>query len=268
MESIFRGALAPKVDKRDYKVAAPIQGFPTSFKLNNLPRVKSQGNVCSCVAHATSTILEYFNIQEQGDRRQLSTDFIYGMQGVLFDRLDKGMYLRDACKIVNKYGDCYDSTIPSNTEQPRCTKLLKEILTDEIYEEASPMRVQSYALCASESAIKHALMNYGPVLASIRWYDKYSIKNDVITMNTKSNYGHHAIVIYGWDERGWLCRNSWGASWNLNGNFVYPFSDKIREAWSFVDATNSDIIVPNRNKFLDFFYKLFNIIINFFRGRK
>jgi hypothetical protein len=52
------------------------------------------------VAHATSSILEYFNYKEIQDSRQLSTDFIYGMQGIKFNRLEKGMYLRDACKIA------------------------------------------------------------------------------------------------------------------------------------------------------------------------
>ena len=269
MENLIFGALAPKIDLRDYKVsaAAGIQ-FPESFALEDLPKVKNQGTVSSCVAHAASTILEYFNRREIQDSRQLSTDFIYGMQGIEFNRLEKGMYLRDACKIVQSYGDCYDVTIPSNTEQPRCTKLLQEILTDEIYQEASNMRIESYARCSSDDDIKYALMNYGPVLASIKWYKKYDIdKNEVIHMNTKSSLSHHAIVIYGWNEYGWLCRNSWGRTWNGNGNFVYPYDSKLNEAWSFVDAKNSDIKKPIRNRFIDFCYKVLNLVINFFKGR-
>lgn len=269
MELMVTGALAPKVDTRDYKIKAGKEGFPASFELTNLPPVKNQGNVSSCVAHATASILEYFNRVENNIQTELSTDFIYGMQGVKFNRLDSGMYLRDACKIVHQYGDCYDSTIPSNTEQPRCTKLLHEILTDEIYDEAKPMRIQSYALCKNDSAIKYALMNYGPVLASIKWYDKYTVdSNKIITFNTKTDWGGHAIMVYGWNEHGWLCQNSWGASWKGNGKFVLPYETKFREAWSFVDAENDDIIKPPRGKFFDFCYKIINTIINFFRGRK
>ena len=270
MEQIFRGALAPQTDVRDYKVAAAAgEEFPARFELLNLPRVKNQGNVSSCVAHATATILEYFNRKEIKDSRQLSTDFIYGMQGIAFNRIDGGMYLRDACKIALDYGDCYDVTIPSNTEQPRCSRMLKEVLTDDIYTEARNMRIASYAQCTSEKAMKHALMNYGPLLVSIKWYDKYKLDdNKVITFDTKKNWGGHAVMVYGWNEHGWLCQNSWGKTWEGNGKFVFPYSNKFREAWSFVDAENSDVIKPRRGKFIDFCYKIINTIINFFKGRK
>jgi hypothetical protein len=43
-----------------------------------------------------STILEYF---DKG-RNNLSTNFIYGLQKELCSNETKGMYLRDACKIV------------------------------------------------------------------------------------------------------------------------------------------------------------------------
>ena len=270
MSQLFRGAFTPQIDLRDYKVrAAAGQKFPSQFVLTDLPKVKNQGSVSSCVAHATSSILEYLNQKEIGDTRELSTDFIYGMQGIAYNRLEDGMYLRDACKIVHTYGDCYESTIPGNTEQPKCTKVLKAILTDKIYKEARITRVQSYARCTGESAIKYALMNYGPVLVSIKWYDEYSLdKNKIIKFNTKTNWGGHAVMVYGWNEHGWLCQNSWGRFWGSGGRFIFPFDLKFREAWSFVDAKNSDIVKPYRGKFIDFCYKIINTIINFFKSKK
>jgi hypothetical protein len=38
------------------------------------------------------------------------------MQGIEFNRKASGMYLRDACKIVKKYGDAKESSIKGNTE--------------------------------------------------------------------------------------------------------------------------------------------------------
>ena len=74
-----RGALPPKTDLRDYKVAAANTQFPERFSVPFLPDVKNQKNVGSCVAHATSSVLEYFNKMETGENIPLSTDFIYGM---------------------------------------------------------------------------------------------------------------------------------------------------------------------------------------------
>ena len=263
---MFYGALEPKVDVRDYKIAAAGAEYPKVWQVDFLPSVKNQKSVGSCVAHATSSILEYFNQQETGEYKKLSTDFIYGMQGVKLNRAKPGMYLRDACKIVKEYGDCLKDTISTNTEQPKCTDMLNEVLNEDIYKEAKIYQVLSYASCKTEKEIKHALINYGPVLASMRWYDKNKVNGEIIEMDKTSDYGSHAIMIYGWNEKGWLCQNSWGKTWNNDGRFIIPYEDKLNEAWSFVDATNTDIKKPKRNNWLDIGYKIINMVINFFKS--
>ena len=74
----FLGALKPKADVRDYKVAAGAE-YPKTHLCENLPPVKNQRSVSSCVAHATSSVLETFNKTETGYHTPLSTNFIYGM---------------------------------------------------------------------------------------------------------------------------------------------------------------------------------------------
>ena len=262
-----KGALPPQTDLRDYTIAAMTTTYPNTFALSPLPAVKNQGAVGSCVAHTASEILEYFNQLETGKYTRLSTDFIYGMQGIEFNRLESGMYLRDACKIVNKYGDCKYSTINTNTEQPKCTRALAEVLSDEIYDEAENQRVLSYARCNTDDAIKHALMNYGPVLGSTKWHDKNHFEGKIVRFDKSSEGGYHAIMIYGWNKDGWLCQNSWGKNWQGDGRFVLPFGD-VREAWSFVDAENDDVNKPKQNFIFDIFYKLINAIINYLKGRE
>ena len=262
------GALKPKVDKRDYRIAAAAVEYPDSYLCENLPPVKNQHNVSSCVAHATSTVLEAFNKTETGRFVSLSTNFIYGMQGVAYNRLEGGMYLRDACKIVKEYGDATEHSVGGNTEQPKCTEWLKETLNDNVYDEARNYRVQSYARCYTANDIKHALINYGPVLASIKWYNKCKFDGKIINFDKTSDYGYHAIMICGWDENGWICQNSWGRTWNGDGKFIYPFDEKFAEAWSFVDAKNTDVVVPMKKQWMDVIYKAINFIINLFRSSR
>ena len=264
----FFGALKPKVDTRDYRLRAAATEYPESYLCENLPPVKNQRSVSSCVAHATAAILEVFNKTETGKFIPLSTNFIYGMQGVAFGRLEGGMYLRDACKIVKDYGDASEPAIGGNTEQPKCTEWLKEQLTDEIYNEAKNYRIASYAKCKSANDLKHALMNYGPVLGSIKWYNKYTSKDKVITFNKNVDHGYHAIMICGWNEKGWICQNSWGRTWNGDGIFIYPFEEQFTELWSFVDAENDDVIIPKNNSWLNYIYKLINYIINLIKGKR
>ena len=258
----FFGALKPKVDTRDYRLRAGASEFPETYSCENLPPVKNQRSVSSCVAHATAAILEMFNKTETGKFIPLSTNFIYGMQGVAFGRLESGMYLRDACKIVKEYGNATEASIGGNIEQPKCTEWLKEKLNDNVYEEAQNYKVASYAKCKTINDIKHALINYGPVLGSIKWYNKYTLKDKIITFDKNVDYGYHAIMICGWNKNGWICQNSWGRNWNGDGKFIYPHTEKFGEAWSFVDAENNDIIIPKNNHWLNYIYKLINYIIN------
>lgn len=271
MTNLVFGARPPKTDLRDYKIKAKVAEVidVKKFELEDLPLVKNQRSICSCTAHSSSSILEWFNNKEIKKYRELSTGFIYGMQGIEFDDMGKGMHLRDACKIVQKYGDCLVETVPYNIEMPECCNRLKAELNEDIYKESAIHKVESYAKCETEETIKYALMNYSPVLMSVRWYSKYNMSdNNIIEFDTTSKKGCHAIMVYGFNEDGWLCQNSWGDKWGNNGRFILPYKYGFIEAWSFVDARNSDIHRPKRNFILDFIYKIFNYIINLFEKIK
>lgn len=260
----YYGAKLPKTDLRDYK----IKSKPTNVaacEFTHLPQAKNQLTVSSCTAHAISSILEWFYEQETGEYQELSTGFIYGMQAIIANRLSKGMHLRDACKVVQKYGDCLFETMPYNIEMPDCYERLKTILNDEVYKEASISKVESYAKCETDEDVKYALIKYSPVLMSIKWYNKYKLDDNVIHFDTTSGRGCHAIMVYGFNEKGWLCQNSWGKNWGNDGRFILPYEYGFVEAWSFVDSKNNDIYKPKQNKFLNVIYKLINYIINLFR---
>lgn len=261
------GVRLPKVDLRDYKIKAGSTNV-TNFELEHLPKIKNQKAINSCAAHSSSSILEWFNNKETGEYRQLSTGFIYGMQGVAFNRLKSGMYLRDVCKIVQKYGDCLLDTIPYNVEMPECYERLKDDLNEDVYNEALTCKVESYAKCTTNNAVKYALMNYSPVLMSVRWHDRYKFRDkNVLDFDTTRDYGYHAVMVYGFNENGWLCQNSWGESWGNDGRFILPYEHGFREAWSFVDADNDDVHKPKQNKILNFIYKICNFIINLFKKK-
>jgi hypothetical protein len=70
------------------------------------------------VAHATSSILEYYDMLDGSTNRKLSTNFIYGLEKKLFGNDSKGMYLRNACEIVKDYGCPEESFCAGNKEVP------------------------------------------------------------------------------------------------------------------------------------------------------
>ena len=256
-------------DLRDYKLKAGTATLPEEYVCDFKASVKNQWSVSSCVAHATSSILEH----HAGGKYELSTNFIYGIQKKLYNHDGKGMYLRDACKIAVNYGDMLLDDCPGNTEVPKCYSIAEKAFQDSTkIDRAKVFRTLKFYSCGTPYDIKQAIYNHGPVLASIKWFDSFKVdRNGTLIGDISGSYTNHAFVIYGYTKDGFWCQNSWGPLWGKNGRFFLPNTVKIVEARGFIDVENQDevdalgtLVEPKTNGFLDFFYKCFNAIINLF----
>lgn len=258
------GALPPKKDLRNYKVCAvESSALPSCYNLSEFysPKVKNQKNTASCVAHAISSVIEYYLYKEHDISDTMSTEWIYGSQRRFNGRTDPGMYMLDAVKILAKYGEVYDSSCTGNNEVTKCFDHVESINEDTV----TSFGISSYAACPSQLDMKYAIYNFGPIIASIKWYDSYYLnKIGQLIQNTESDYGYHCLYIYGWSEDGWLAQNSWGESFGNNGKFIIPFSIPIEEAYSLVDAEDKNIDIPksSNSSFFDILYKIFNVFLN------
>jgi len=229
------GCKKPQEDIRDYKIVCGAAQLPKSYKCStSLPRIKNQESVSSCVAHATSSILENYT----SNKIKLSTNFIYGMDGILTGKNDYGMYLVTACKIAKKYGDMTEEDCSGNSEVPTVTKIAKQVLKDyQKTQYALNFKIDSYYRCSTYNDVKYGIYNYGPVLGCIYWHGEYSFDKDVIKFNTKKDGGYHAIMIYGWNDIGWLVQNSWGTSFGNGGRCIIPYEYPLVEVRVLVDNT-------------------------------
>lgn len=264
------GCKLSKVDIRDYQISGKTTtNLPNTYEVPKLPNVKNQKSVNSCVAHATSSILEYYDMKDNSSH-ELSTNFIYGIQNKICGHDGEGMYLRDACKIVQEYGDPLEIECKGNTEVPEAWSIAETAFnTESVMKSANYFKIQSYFSCNSKDAIKNAIYKYGPVLGCVRWYHKYKTdKNGLLIPNMMGDAGYHAIMIYGWNEIGFLCQNSWGKSWGKDGRFILPYNVPVEEARALIDSSldidSSDIIIPKRGTLLDIIYKIINWILNRF----
>ena len=268
--NIARGCIPSGIDLRDYKIsAAGANLLPDSYICANIPMVKNQGSVSSCVAHAVSSILETFDALD-GSYHELSTNFIYGAEKSICGREGQGMLLRNACKIVKEYGTPPEVLCKGNDEVPKAYEIAEAALSNtEILGRAWYFHIDSYYNCNTVESTKKAIYKYGPVLACVKWYDDFKVKDGVLTSTLNGAYGYHAVMLYGWNEKGYLMQNSWGKDWGHNGRAVIPFDFPITEVKALVDSSmdidQSDIIIPKRNKFLDIVYHIINWILNLFR---
>ena len=263
-EDLVCGALFSKPDVRDYTAKTKLSDFPAEFELD-MPKVKHQGAISSCVAHALSTVVEYFNEKETGQYEEMSTGYIYGNRRLTLHK-GKGMYTRDAVGTVAKYGDVPNSYFPVNVEVPYAIEKF-EAEVDKIEPVGYHFKFAEYFKLKDELAIKTSIMENGQVFFSMHWFDDIKIKNGV--MQTKciktSKTGGHCMVIYGWNETGWKVQNSWGGLWGDNGNVIIPYNVPFKEAWGIKDADAASSLVlkkPFKTKAGEKIAKILNFTIS------
>ena len=259
--------LVSPYDVLDYKFTTAVSedAFPEVFELPGVS-VKNQGSTSSCVAHACSSIIEYHNTRQEGSDVVFSTEFIYGYRPFGY-YVGKGMFLRNALRTIQKIGDCPVADFKGNHEYKEAMSNVKA-KEEELKQLAYPHRISSYARVRTVADIKKALMDYGYVLVSMPWHVDYKLKDGVYTYSSKKKRGYHAVVIYGWNEKGWLVQNSWGKGWGRNGKFIVPFNFKWTEAWAILDnitSDNAELIKPAENWFIRTFSPIINYIVNIFR---
>ena len=259
------GALFSKPDVRDYVATTKMEEFPDEFELK-LPKVKNQGSVGSCVAHALSTVVEYFNKLESGKYTEMSTGYIYGNRRFTLYK-GSGMYTRDAIKTVSKYGDVPNANFPVNVEVPYAIEKFEQEV-DKIEDTGYFFKFHEYFKLNSEAAIKASLMENGPAIMTMYWFDDIKVVDGIMQTECKktAKTGGHCMVIYGWDETGWKVRNSWGRNWGNKGNVVIPYNVSMKEVWGIKDAAADSSLVlakPFNTEFGAWFAKVLNSIIGF-----
>ena len=254
------GALKSPFDARDYELVATSVDFPESFELPKVT-VKNQGSVGSCVAHAASSVVEYHHKRQHDEKKVFSTEFIYGLREPGY-YVGDGMCIRNALNTLRKYGDVPQSDLKGNNDYQKAMENVNADLYD-LLDKAYPHRVSSYFRVYDENAVKSALMQHGYVLVSMDWHKGAKLVNGVYTP-TDTVSGRHAIVLYGWNKKGWLAQNSWGGNWGNKGRFVIPFDFKFNEMWGITDNITEDIVRPKQGKLWDVIYKIWNAIVNLF----
>lgn len=266
MNNNFLGAMPPKVDIRDYKympAGAAQEQYDAQFECWT-PEVKNQGDVNSCVAHVAAELEEYFTHEERDIYTPLSVGYVYGCR---YDYKGQGMYLRDALKTLKDRGVCTYDELPYNKEVPEMIEIFKK---KEDYSTDEYNKITSYFAVDPKDflKIKHSLVHCGPMMISVPWYEDFEVINGVIQSPSgmKTSFGYHAILLYGWEEKGWRIQNSWGKDWGNDGRAIYPYDYPIAEMYGVTDTEvhNPDIITKKSCKVTNFFSKIINAILNFF----
>lgn len=244
MATYVYGALPPKKDIREYKAKqtayAQLIDIPEEFELE-MPMVKNQKDVSSCVAFAISTVIEYYNKLQEETTIPFSTGYIYGNRQNSFNK-GQGMYVDDAINAVVKWGDVPNSKFDYNIEVPEAITKFEEKAFD-LAPEAYPHRFSSFFRLDTDEARKLNLLQNGPIVFSIPWFADYYVEANTYIMRHEDTRiaGHHAMVIYGWNKDGWKIQNSWGLYFGNKGRAILPYGTEFATCFGIKDDISERI---------------------------
>lgn len=177
-----------------------------------LPNVYDQGNRQTCVPHAISAFVDWFN-GVNGINKDMSIDWIYDCRE---NKNEDGMSLKEALKYIKRVG--YISK-----QEYKDIKKGKS---------PKPDMINMYGVLGSIFTMQRSLILNGPFILALPVYD--SNRSDF--WNGDNFEGGHAVACVGYDEEGLIIRNSWGSLWGSNGYCTLPYSqlNKIYEAWALI----------------------------------
>jgi len=89
-------------------------------------------------------------------------------------------------------------------------------------------KAASVSTYSGPSAIQGAILAGGPVETAFSVYEDFMTYSGGIYKHTTGGYvGGHAVKIIGWGNQSgtnyWICANSWGTSWGIQGFFWIAF---------------------------------------------
>ena len=173
-----------------------------------LPEVINQGSRPICVPCSLSAYINWSKNLETGNN---SFDNKVNINQIYKNRTNEsnnGMSFKDAFKFLRHEGV---DTI------------------DGVY------KIGRYAKIGSELQLKQALIINGPCVGGLPVYNNTS--NFWNEYNGDKFVGGHAISIVGYNEKGFIIRNSWGKSYADKGYSLLPYDDfyTFTEIWTIID---------------------------------
>lgn len=182
------------------------QTLPETYSYEDIMcPVLNQGSAQICVPCTVSAYLNWKENLKDGS----SKDNNIKLQDIYRSRTNygEGMTYKDALKYLNKNG------VKSNN---------------------GILKIDAYGLVTNPLMLKMALIMNGPCFGALPVFNnncKFWQQN-----HGDSLQGYHAIAIVGYDEDGFIIRNSWGRSFCRKGYTTIPYEEfnRLIEIWTVI----------------------------------
>lgn len=221
-------------DHRDHLYAAPVAqlaALPPSIDLRNqCPPVYDQGQLGSCTGNGIAAVMQFERMKQK-----LTPDFIPSRLFIYYNERviehtvnsDSGAMIRDGIKSVAVQGDCPE------TEWPYDITKFTNKPTSKCYQDALKYKaVQYQRLVQNLNQMKGCLASGYPFVFGFTVYESFEsqqvAQTGIVPMPGTSEQlmGGHCVVAVGYDDaqQRFIVRNSWGASWGIQGYCLMPYA--------------------------------------------
>ena len=196
-----------KIDGSELIFGAGLQRqIPEKYSLEEfLPPVINQGNATICVPVSISAYLNWKENLKDGSKKDNHINYfeLYDLYGEA-----EGMTFKDAFRHLRHSG---------------------------IASDAGVLKIGQYARIKSSFALRFAILMNGPCFGALPVYNETD--NFWIKREGDELLAFHAIAIVGYDNNGFIIRNSWGGSFGSEGYTKIPNEDfgKFIELWSIIN---------------------------------
>ena len=185
--------------------------FTYSYK-KYLPPILNQGEKSICVPCALSAHLDWnYNVDNNGKIFKENKILLNDIYEARKDKTkDNGMQIKEALDYLRKIG---------------------------VKSKNGLMKIRNYAKVTSTVALKYALIMNGPCIGALRVYNENKTDFWNRDFTGQDFLGGHAVAIVGYDEKGFIIRNSWGNSYGRGGysTISYDEANKFLELWTIYD---------------------------------
>lgn len=216
-------------DQRDRRLSLAPAAFPPYIDLRSgLPAVYDQGNLGCCVYNAIGAAVEFDHWKQGIPAFPISRLFGYYIARELDGTVDSdsGISPRDGFKVLATNGMCHETLWPYDIEE------FAIMPSAAAFRDAVQHRALSYwSLSQDLMSLRACLVARYPFLFGFSVYESFEsdqvAASGIVPMPSPDERmaGGHCCLAIGYNEklRAFLCRNSWGASWGLNGHFFIPY---------------------------------------------
>lgn len=190
-----------------FGAGVPMSNLPKTYSYKRfLPGVLNQGTESICVPCSVSAYLNWRENLSTGSKKDNKIDY-YEIYNIRTNE-GEGMTFKEAFHYLRHHG---------------------------VSSKAGNLKIREYAMVRNPEALKAALVMNGPCVGALPVYsDRAEFWN---RMPGDGFYGYHAISIAGYNDEGFIIRNSWGTSFARSGYTTIKFEEftKLLEVWTIID---------------------------------